>query len=233
MSARTQQLAAAKAATEVATHELEAARAELSGGSSGADPVVVPAPIGGEVLRVLREEGGVVPAGTPLVELGDPASLEILVDVLTSDAVAVTAGDPAWIDGWGGERLEARVDRVEPGAFTRVSALGVEEQRVNLVLRLTASGERLRRLGDAFRVEAHVVTWQGQGVLTVPTSALFRDASGWAVYAMSGGRARLRRLEVGHTGALAAEVLRGLAPGERVILHPGDRVRDGVRVAVR
>ncbi len=241
---RTEALAAARAAVDVASHQLAGARALLgsgsgSGGSSAsgagaAAALAVTSPLDGVVLRVLREDAGAVPAGTPLLEVGDPASLEIVVDVLSADAVAVPTGAHAWIDGWGGAgALAARVERVEPAAFTRLSALGVEEQRVNLRLTLTEPAERRRGLGDGFRVDAHIVTWQGDDVISVASSALFRHGDDWAVFVVDRGRARRRVVVPGHAAALSTEIVSGLSAGQRVVAHPGERVKEGVRVELR
>ena len=153
------------------------------------------------------------------------------MDVLSSEAARIRPGAPAWIEQWGGERaLRARVQRVEPSAFTSVSALGVEEQRVNVVLALQ---EHPPALGDGFRIEARILTWEGDDILTLPASAAFRHADGWAVYVADGGRARLQPIHIGHRGRNAVEVTGGLAESSTVVLYPGDRVTDGVRVAPR
>jgi len=234
LNARRQALASATAAVQIAAHDLDAARAILGDGGGASSGLRLVATADGVVLRVLREEAGTVAAGTPLVELGDPTSLEIVVSVLTADAVRVGPGARAWVDAWGGDGpLAARVERVEPAAFTRLSALGVEEQRVNLVLALDGPPERWSMLGDGFRVEAHVVVWQGDNVLAVPASALFRSRDEWAVYVIEDGRAVLRTLTIGHVAALASEVKSGLGAGDVVVVHPGERVHDGVRITVR
>jgi HlyD family secretion protein len=222
-------LAAAELQRRVAAAGVRTARAVLGQvrRRDGA-AVEVMAPAAGIVLRVLRESAGAVAAGAPLVEIGDPSDLEVVVDVLSSDAIRIAVGAPVWIDQWGGDRpLLGRARLVEPAAFTRISALGVEEQRVNVVVRLD---ERPPALGDGFRVEARIRTWRGDGVLTVPASALFRRGDGWAVYAAVSGRARLVPIEVGHRGRLDVEVTRGLAEGGAVVLYPGDRVTEGARI---
>lgn len=236
----TQEFEAARFAADAASHEVEAARAVLlatgSPGSAagracadGQPCISVRAPEAGQVLRVFEESERIVAAGTPLVEIGDPASLEIVVDILSTDAVRVAPGARVSIEEWGGEGpLEARVRLVEPSAFTKVSALGVEEQRVNVIAQLAAPEPRL---GDRYRVEARIVLWEGEDVIQVPASALFRHGSAWAVFVVEGGRARLREVEVGHLATFDAEIERGLEVGETVILHPSDRVEDGVRVA--
>lgn len=237
-----QESEAARFAADAAVHEVEAARAALLATSAPApsDPrapdeacaggpcVAARAPVSGQVLRIFEESERIVAAGTPLVEIGDPASLEIVVDILSTDAVRVTPGARVVIEDWGGAgALDASVRQVEPSAFTKVSALGVEEQRVNVIADLRAPEPRL---GDRYRVEARIVIWEGADVLQVPASALFRHGPAWAVFVVEGGAARLREVEVGHQAAFDAEIVRGLDVGERVILHPSDRVHDGVRV---
>jgi HlyD family secretion protein len=185
------------------------------------------------VLRVLHESEGVVQAGTPLLEVGNPGALELVVDLLTTDAVRVHPGTPAMIQGWGGDRaLAARVRRVEPSAFTKPSALGVEEQRVNVLAALDAPRSEWAALGDGFRVEARLVLWQGEDVLKVPQGAAFRHGDGWAVFRVVSGRSRLTEVEIGHRGETEVEVLGGLEPGAMVVVHPGDRVEEGARVEV-
>jgi HlyD family secretion protein len=216
---------------EAATADVRGLRAMLAPASASraiATPVLAPA--SGRVLRVLRDDAGPVAAGTPLVELGDPGRVEVVVDVLSSDAARIQVGAAVTVDGWGGEqRLTGRVRLVEPAAVTRISALGIEEQRVDVIVDLD---DVPAALGDGYRVEAQIVVWRGDDVVTVPTGALFRDHGRWAVYAVDGTRARLRPVEVGQRATLEAEV-RGLAPGTRVIVHPGDQVADGVEVAPR
>jgi HlyD family secretion protein len=191
--------------------------------------------VDGVVLKRLHESEAVVPAGDPLVEIGDPASLEIVADLLSTDAVRVKAGARVVIEEWGGEGpLDARVRRIEPAGFMKISALGVEEQRVNVVLDFADScGDARLALGDGYRVEIRVVMWESENVVTVPSSALFRHGEEWAVYTIDRGRARRTIVEVGHRTGQMAEVLSGVAPGTRVILHPGDTLVDGARVRER
>jgi len=224
-------LSAAEADRASAVAEASAARALLGDGPRGAGAAViaVTAPIRGRVLRVLRESAGPIAAGAPLLEVGDTSALEVVVDVLSSDAARIRPGMPCAIEAWGGEAsLAGEVQRVEPSARTRISALGIEEQRVNVIVGLA---EVPPELGDGFRVEARIVTWRGDHVLAIPASALFRDRGRWAVYAIEDGRARLRPVEVGHRGRLEVEVLSGLAEGAELVLHPSDRIRDGTRLA--
>ncbi len=228
-------LLSARFAATVAAAEAETADRLLARvGNAGADrDVDVAAPIAGRVLRVVVESEGVVGPGTPLVELGDPSRLEIVVDVLTADAVAIVAGAPVVIDGWGGAPLAGRVRRIEPSATTRVSALGVEEQRVDVIVDLVSPRAQWQGLGDGWRVEVRIATWSADDVLAVPLGALFRAGDAWAVYVVSGGRVHRRAVELGHRNSRLAEVTAGLAAGDRVVMHPGERITDGVRVAPR
>jgi len=197
--------------------------------------VTVTAPVDGVVLKRLRESETFVPAGDPLLEIGDEGRLEIVADLLSTDAVRVKAGARAMIEQWGGEKsLPARVRRIEPSGFMKISALGVEEQRVNVVLDFVEPSPAGRAsLGDGYRVEVRVVIWESPTVMKVPTSALFRHGEKWAVYVIVDGRARRTLLELGHQTGQYAEVVSGLAEGARVILHPGDTLVDGVRVRER
>jgi HlyD family secretion protein len=217
----------------VARSQVEVAAAAVSrvaGPSADTSSVAVKSPVDGAVLRVLTESAGVVAAGAPLVEVGDPAALEIVMDVLSADAVAIKAGAEAWIEHWGGGRLDARVRLVEPSGFTKVSALGVEEQRVNVVGDFAGDPAARAALGDGYRVHARVVVWQQPDAVRVPLSALFRDGDRWAVFAVAGGRAEKRTVEVGRRGDREAQVLSGLSEADRVVVHPGDRLNTGARV---
>jgi HlyD family secretion protein len=206
-------------------------------GSGGAPPgraILVRAPIDGVVLKRLRESEAVVPAGDALVELGDPRRLEIVSDLLSTDAVKVEAGASVLIEQWGGDHtIRGRVRRVEPSGFMKISALGVEEQRVNVIVDFEDPLEAWKALGDGFRVEVRVVVWESKDVLHVPTSALFRRGESWAVFAVEGGRARLRNVEIGARNSLHAELRSGLAEGARVVVHPSDALSDGARVVER
>lgn len=230
---RVDEVASAQFALKVAGEDVRLASAALQQQQAGQERyhVDVLAPASGRVLRVLRESAGLVEAGTPLVEVGDPAALEVVVDLLTTDAVHVTPGTPALIVGWGGnQELEARVTRIEPSAFTRLSALGVEEQRVNVILSFTDPPASWAALGDGFHVEARLVLWRGEQVLQVPTLAVFRRGGGAALFEIDGGRAKLVPVTLGHRGDARVEVVSGLEPGDTVIVHPGDRIEDGIRV---
>jgi HlyD family secretion protein len=176
----------------------------------------------------------VVPAGEALVEVGDPSQLEIVADLLSTDAVRVQPGARAIIEQWGGSReLAARVRRVEPSGFTKISALGVEEQRVNVILDFADPKDAWAALGDAYRVEVRIVLWESTDALKVPTSALFRDGEDWAVYVVDGDRARKTHVKIDHQAGPDAEVTSGLIEGARVVEHPGDTLSDNARVQAR
>jgi HlyD family secretion protein len=229
---RAEELSSAAFGVKVASEQVRVARAALAAeGALRGRHVDVLAPASGRVLRVLQRSQGVVQAGAALLEVGSPEALELVIDLLSTDAVRVAPGTPVTIQGWGGDRaLAARVRRVEPSAFTKLSALGVEEQRVNIVAAFTDGREHWAVLGDGFRIEARLVLWRGDDVLKVPHGAVFRRGDGWAVFRVASGRARLTPVQVGHRGDAEVEVLSGLDPGVAVVVHPGDRVKDGVRV---
>jgi HlyD family secretion protein len=221
-------LAAAESRAAAAAHQVEQARAALLAAGPGST-VTLRSPVCGSVLGVPERSERVVAAGTPLVEVGDCSQLEAVVDILTTDAVAVRPGARMLVEPWSEERpaLEARVRRVEPAAFTKISALGVEEQRVNVIADFVT---RPAGLGDGFRIEARIVLWEGTDVLKVPSSGLFRSGERWAVFVIEDGRARLRAVDVGHRNPSEAEITAGLEEGAVVVRHPSDRVADGVRV---
>jgi HlyD family secretion protein len=231
---RAEELSSAVFAVKVAAEQVRVARATLAaeGGSSDRH-IEVLAPASGRVLRVLQKSEGVVQAGAPLVEIGNPEVLELVVDLLTTDAVRVQSGTPVTIQGWGGDRaLPARVRKVEPSAFTKPSALGIEEQRVNVIAAFSDPRRDWAALGDGFRIEARLVLWQGEDVLKMPQGAAFRRGESWAVYRVVSGKARLTPVQIGHRGDTEIEVLSGLDPGAVVVVHPGDRVKEGARVQV-
>ncbi len=230
---------AAAHAVDVARAEVESVRAvvEISSGQRPADdyPVLdVRSPAAGLVLRRHRCCEGAVNAGDPVMDVGSLEDLEVQVDLLSMDAVRVRSGMRVRIGGWGGDGvLDGRVRRVEPAGFTRTSALGVDEQRVPVIVDFAEPAEAAKVLGVGYRVEAEFLLWEGDAVLQVPTSALFRDDGRWSVFVVTGeGRAVLRTVETGRRSGLTTQVLDGLAAGEIVVTHPGDRVRDGVRVNV-
>ncbi|HXF48387.1 MAG TPA: efflux RND transporter periplasmic adaptor subunit [Verrucomicrobiae bacterium] len=239
-AAAVSELAAAKD-LEASECELRAAEAEVQiarAGLMAVEPAAngsrvmrLRAPVQGKILRILEKSERVVAAGTPLMILGDPAHLEVVVDVLSTDAVKILPGMPVLLEEWGGERpLRARVRTVEPAAFTKVSALGIEEKRVNVVADFVDSASPL---GDGFRVVARIVIWEADSVLKVPTSALFRSGKGWSVFTVEGSRARLRPVEPGRRGCFETEILKGLEAGERIVAHPTNELTDGARVKVR
>jgi HlyD family secretion protein len=227
---------AAVFAVRAATSELQAAQVRLTPTNTNTIGriVTVTAPVDGVVLKRLRESESVVPPGDPLLEIGDPKQLEIVSDLLSTDAVRVRPGARAMVEQWGGDKtLDARVRRVEPSGFTKISALGVEEQRVNVILDFVDPSTAAASLGDAYRVEVRIVIWEAADVLKAPTSALFRQGNLWAVYRFEAERARRTIVELGHQTAQEAEVTSGVSDGTRVILHPGDTITDGARVTER
>ncbi|MGL4238659.1 efflux RND transporter periplasmic adaptor subunit [Tabrizicola sp.] len=189
--------------------------------------VNIVAPVSGRVLRVLTESEQVVQPGTPILEIGDPVNLEIVVDLLSRDAVRVKEGAEASITGWGGAPIPAKVERVEPSAVTKISALGIDEQRVKVILSLSGPAEGWSELGHGFRVITRIALWRGDNVLTIPVGALFRDGADWATYVVRDGRAALQRITLGERNENYAQVLEGLAEGDDVILHPSDLVVEG------
>ncbi|AAZ97534.1 Secretion protein HlyD [Thiobacillus denitrificans ATCC 25259] len=240
-TAESQARAAARAAehnVRVARFELETARAALASSArlqgGTAEALEVRAPVAARVLKLVHESEGAVAAGAPLLEVGDPDSLEVEVEVLSNHAVKLAPGSKVILDRWGGERSVAgRVRVVEPSGFTKISALGVEEQRVRVIVDFSAPREAWNRLGDGYRVEARFVLWEGENVLQVPTSALFRQGQGWAVFVVDGRRVRVAPVEVGQRAGLATEVLAGVAAGDRIVAHPDETIEDGVRVKPR
>lgn len=227
-------LRAAEAVIGVRRQELAAARAALmpSETQNGDDTVSVVAPLSGQILAVDRESEGPIAQGTPIVEIGDLGSLECVADFLSEEAVRVKPGDPVTFTDWGGEPLPGRVRRVEPAGFTKISALGIEEQRVNIVMDLNDPAER-QNLGHGYRFVANIAVWQGDNRLVVPMAALFRDTQGWAVFVIEEGRAEWRNVAVGHTNRTYAEILGGLKEGDRVVTHPPRQLERGARVKIR
>ncbi len=230
---------AAQYAVRAARFDVETARAaaastaQLQRGGA-ADLLQVRAPVAARVLRLQHESEGPVAAGQPLLEIGNPESLEAEVEVLSTDAVKIATGSKVMLDRWGGDRtIEGTVRVVEPGGFTKISALGVEEQRVRVIVDFTSPREAWARLGDGYRVEARFVLWEGTDVLQLPTSALFRNGKGWAAFRLDGRHARLTPVETGQRAGLATQVLSGLKPGDRVVAHPDETIHDGVRVKPR
>jgi HlyD family secretion protein len=224
---------AAVFAVQAATSELQRAQARLapSNPEAAGRIVSVAAPVSGVVLKRMRESESIVPAGDPLIEIANPRQLEMVADLLSTDAVRVKPGARAIVEEWGGEKtLDARVRRIEPAGFTKISALGVEEQRVNVILDFVDSAAAWAALGDAYRVEVRIVLWESPSVLLVPTSALFRVGDSWAVFIVDADRARRALVTLGHQTGQQAEVVSGLSEDARVILHPVDTLTDGARV---
>lgn len=218
-----------------AEHQLEVARASLVQGRVRPGTLIrLTSPVDGVVLRRLQESEAVVGIGQPLIEIGNLAQLEIVADFLSSAAVRVQAGQPVRVEQWGGDRpLAGRVRRIEPSGFTKISALGVEEQRVNVIVDLEEPREVWQKLGDGYRVEVRVIVWQRDNVVKVPTSSLFRDADRWAVYRVVDGKAQRQIVDVGRQNGLEAEVRSGLEPGQTIIVFPSDEIQDGVAVVRR
>ncbi|MEZ4601061.1 MAG: HlyD family efflux transporter periplasmic adaptor subunit [Syntrophotaleaceae bacterium] len=226
---------AAEFALRVAEFELDQARArlvQLQSPEPGSSKVLrIVAPINGFVLNVFEENARVVAPGTPIMEVGDPRDLEAEIELLSSDAVAVVPGAEVAIEQWGGEQsLRGRVTLVEKGGFTKISALGVEEQRVKVRVEFLENPPPGRELGDRYRVEARIATWQGKDVLQVPAGALFRRGGDWMTFVVEGGKARLRKVDIAHSNGIDAEVVSGLSEGEEVIVYPPDSLTDGAAV---
>lgn len=221
---------------EVARHERELARVTLAhygARDNGGAHIAVSSPVSGSILRVLRDSAGVVARGETLLELGDAQALEVIAEVLSDQAVRIAPGNRVLLERWGGSALEAVVRLVEPAGFTKISALGVEEQRVLVVSDLLSAPAEWSSLGDGYRLEASFVLWEADDVLQVPESALFRGGDGWRVFVLDGDRVRLRDVEPGRRSGLRAEILQGLQEGERLVTHPDDALKDGARVTTR
>jgi HlyD family secretion protein len=236
---QTQAISVATLATQIAEFELQQAQAALvhvsSDGSEDSNAettdFLVYSPIDGKVLRVLQESSAIVQPGTPLLEMGDPNNLEIEVDVLSNQAVRISAGNRVLIEHWGGDQpLHGVVRRVEPAGFTKISALGVEEQRVNVIIDLLEPPAQRPTLGDGYRVEAQIAIWQADNILQVPSSALFRTQADWSVFVVQNGVLQVRTIEISHRNRQFAEVTSGLKENEVVVLHPTDQLKQGTRV---
>ncbi len=227
---------AAEFARQVIDHELAQARAALERPqtATAGNLVQITSPVSGRVLHVMQESETVVTPGMAILEIGDPSDLEIEAEILSRDAVAIRPGDPVEIEQWGGETtLTARVRRVEPAAFTKISALGVEEQRVIVLCDLIDPPESSRVLGDRFRVEVRVAVWHDDDVLLAPAGALFRRGNAWHTFVYRNGRAALAAIEAGRTDGRQTQILGGLEKGDRLLLHPPDTVDNGTRVNSR
>lgn len=231
-------LESARAALSVKQFELENARMLLVD-YSGANPETLPfvslkAPVTGRIFRVLQKSESVVAAGTPILEIGNPGDLEVAADLLSTDAVKVKPGATAWITDWGGSsELAARVRLIEPSGFTKFSALGVEEQRVKVILDIVEPRGAWTQLGDGFRVNVRIAIWESNDAVRVPLGALFRDGQSWSAYLAKEGRAVLVPIEIGQVNGRDAQVIAGLTEGDEVVLHPSDRIGDGTPIAER
>ncbi len=229
----------AEFAVKVAQFELEAARTALrySAAEDSSVPIeklAITAPVPGQILQLQQQSEAVVSAGQALVEIGDPHALEVEIEVLSPDAVRIKAGSRVLFERWGGDApLEGQVRRIEPVAFTKISALGVEEQRVLIIADFVSAPEIWQRLGDRYRVEAQFILWEGNEVLQIPANALFRYENGWAVFTVVEDTVQRRRVKVGHRSGLVAEIIEGLKVGEIVVTHPSDEVGEGVKVRRR
>jgi HlyD family secretion protein len=202
--------------------------------SAEGNAIEVVAPVSGHLLHVMQESETIVSAGTPIVEIGDPADLEIEAEILSRDAVTMKPGDPVSVEQWGGPQpLSARVRRIEPAAFTKISALGVEEQRVYVLCDLIDPPAEARVLGDRFRVEVRVAVWHHDDVLVIPAGALFREGSTWKTFVYRDGKAKSVAVEAGKSDGRFTEVLSGVQAGDEVLLHPPDTVKDGTPVVKR
>jgi HlyD family secretion protein len=231
-------LRAAEFAIKTAEYQRDVARAGLlqsqGQGRQGATAVSLRSPVDGVLLRRLQESETVVQPGQPLVELGELTRMEVVSDLLSTDAVRVQPGHHVFLEQWGGDAaLRGRVRRVEPSGFMKISALGVEEQRVNVIIDFDDPIDAARRLGDGYRVEVRIVIWSKDKVLKVPVSSLFRHEGGWAVFRLENERAVRRAVRIGQRNGVEAEVLSGLTAGETVVAYPSDDVQDGVKVVAR
>lgn len=221
------------AVAEGTLKQVEAELRDFTSAAAGAVPALIQvrAPVSGRVLRVFEESARPVAAGAPLLEVGDPADLEAVIEVLSRDGAALAAGTKVELEQWGGPKpLEARVRLIEPAAFTKVSALGVEEQRVNVVADILTPPAERRNLGDHFRVEGRIVIWEEPRALKVPSGALFRKGTNWSAFVLEGERLRQRAVQAGRTSGAETQVVAGVAEGDELVLYPGDRLRDGQRV---
>lgn len=229
----------AEFAVEVSRHELEAAKTVLaySAAKNTGKPIEhvdIISPVNGSVLKVFHESEGVVNAGQPIIEVGNSKALEVEVDVLSADAVQIHQGMRVLFHRWGGENpLEGIVRKVEPVGFTKISALGVEEQRVLVIADIVSDAKKWQRLGDGYRVEAQFILWEMEDVLQIPASALFRMGDDWGVFTMENEHAQLQKIRVGQRNGLVAQIVEGLNIDKKVILYPDDTIKSGRRVKVR
>ena len=232
---RSREVRANQFAIKVAEYELALAKAAVQQFDTPAMGVVeLKSPVSGRVLKVFQESAQVVTPGMQILEVGDPTDLEIEAEILSRDAVVIKSGALVEIEQWGGEKpLQGRVRRVEPAAFTKVSALGVEEQRVIVLSDLVNPPESVKSLGDRYRVEVRVAIWQSDSVLQAPSGALFREGGDWMTLLFDQGKAKKVKLQAGHSNGRSTEVLQGLTVGQILLLHPPDNVKDGTPVVLR
>lgn len=233
-------LASLNAQLEIRKSERDLANARLLSPAGLSDSaarsgccIEIKAPLTGRILRIIQESEAPVQAGTPLLEIGDALDLEIAADLLSTDAIRLKPGAPVRISGWGGSTLAGKITRVDPAGFVKVSALGLEEQRVRVIIDLTDPPEAWAGLGHEFRVVVNAVAWSSTNVLKIPVTALFRKGEDWAVFRKDGNIARLALVKIGQRNGREAQVLSGLSEGQEVVLHPSDRIKDGVKVVPR
>jgi HlyD family secretion protein len=232
-------LLSAEAAVKVARFELDKARTALRHSAAESTSiqgkiVTIQAPVNGSILKIYRESEGVVQSGEALIDIGDPEKLEVKVEVLSADAVKIKPQTSVFFERWGGDSILAgKVRVVEPAGFTKISSLGVEEQRVLVIVDITSSDHHIQSLGDGYRLETSFIIWEGRDILQVPASALFRNQEGWAIFVVKNNRALKREVRVGQRTGLAAEILSGLTEGEEVISHPDNSIEDRTRVRPR
>jgi HlyD family secretion protein len=232
-------LASAKAQLEVRRNErtmIEARLGQPDDAISQTDAaccIQLRAPVTGRILEIVQADEGLVQAGAPLVEIGDPFDLQVVADLLSTDAVRIRPGASVLVDGWGGPAVKGKVTRVDPAGFLKVSALGIEEQRVRTEIEFVDPPATWSQLGHDYKVIVHIVSWRDENALTVPVAALFRQGDDWAVFVVEDERARVKTIKVGERNNRVAQIVAGLAAGDRVLLHPSDRITDGVKVAPR
>ena len=230
---------AAEAVVKTAGFELEKARAVLlysakEEGGDHAGIIPVQSPVSGQVLKIHHESAGVVNPGESLIDIGNLKNMEAKVEVLSADAVKIKPGTLVLFERWGSDtQLSGKVRTIEPAGFTKISSLGVEEQRVLVIVDITSEPEKWQRLGDGYSLEASFILWDGKDVLQIPASALFRNKDGWAVFVVENNRAHFRKVERGHSNGLATEIVSGLTEGEMVIMHPDESIKNGTRIRVR
>ena len=231
---QTQEAAVTMRESELAAAEVRMLRPTEATRAAKCPCIPIHAPVSGKALRILHESEGVVAAGQPLLEVGNPDELEVVADFLSADAVSIQPGQRVIIEAWGGDRtLNGTVTRIEPYGFTKVSALGIEEQRVNVVVDLTDPPAEWSRLGHGFKADVRVVLWQGEDIMQIPLTALFRNGGDWHVFVEEEGRAAVRQVDVGHRTDLSAQITDGLEPGDRVIRYPTDFLQAGSRIEQR